>query len=150
MTCVGPGCALDRRADTSQYDESREDNPYVCFRRREAKAVRKTRRSETQNTDRLLRLRADLSQAKELLQTVLEREVTKRALVQEELAVFEARVALRELKRKAQEDQGDDDLLIPKERRKRRRAEEAQPQAIAPMSMCVFYLTMLTSRLKRS
>jgi hypothetical protein len=128
---------------TSQYDESREDNPYVCFRRREAKTVRKTRRSETQNHDRLLRLRGDLNSARELLQSVLDREVAKCSLLREEGLAFEARVVLRELKRKAQENDGDDEILIPRERRKRRRVEEAPTHAIAPMSTYVFDLPHL-------
>ena len=109
------------------HDESREDNPYVCFRRRESKNVRKTRRTDAQNVERLVRLRADLSAALELLQRVAERERSKREQTDAETAIFEARVKLREAKRAAGENDGDDDILIAKKERKRRRIEDLQP-----------------------
>ena len=109
------------------HDESREDNPYVCFRRREAKNVRKTRRTDAQNVERLIRLRADLAAALELLQRVAERERSKREQTDTETAIFEARVKLREAKRAAGENEGDDDVLIAKKERKRRRLEDLQP-----------------------
>jgi len=59
------------------YDET-EDGPYVCFRRRELKTVRKTRRTDSQNLERLARLNTDLTAARELLVQVLERERLKR------------------------------------------------------------------------
>jgi enhancer of polycomb-like protein len=102
------------------YDETREDNPYVCFRRRDPKNVRKTRRTDAQNVDRLVRLSTDLAAARELMLKVLERERTKRDPLITELYVFEGRVQVRELKRKLGEKDGDESLLIGKREKRRK------------------------------
>ncbi|KAH9812715.1 enhancer of polycomb-like-domain-containing protein [Melampsora americana] len=103
------------------FDESNENNPYVCFRRREIKTVRKTRRTDAQNMDRLIRLRDDLHKAQELLNTVLSRERVKREVVELEKAIFEGRCMVREMKRTLREPTGDENLLIDKKEKKRKR-----------------------------
>ncbi|EGG01483.1 uncharacterized protein MELLADRAFT_79008 [Melampsora larici-populina 98AG31] len=103
------------------FDESNENNPYVCFRRREIKTVRKTRRTDAQNMDRLIRLRDDLHKAQELLNTVLSRERVKREVVELEKAIFEGRCMVREMKRTLREPTGDENLLVDKKEKKRKR-----------------------------
>lgn len=103
------------------FDESNENNPYVCFRRREIKTVRKTRRTDAQNMDRLIRLRDDLHKAQELLNTVLSRERVKREVVELEKAIFEGRCMVRQMKRTLQEPTGDENLLVDKKEKKRKR-----------------------------
>lgn len=102
-----------------QYDETNE-TPYVCFRRREVKVARKTRRTDTQTIERLVRLKSDLTSAQELLNKVLEREKCKREAVLAEKRMFETRVQMRELKRKLGEGRGDEAILIPRREKKRR------------------------------
>ncbi|KAK4053156.1 Enhancer of polycomb-like protein 1 [Microbotryomycetes sp. JL201] len=107
------------------FDESNENNPYVCFRRREIKSSRKTRRSDQQNLERLLRLRNDLFAAHELMVKTRARERLKLESLRYERQVFEARVEMRELKRKLNEADGDEDLLVGRREKKRRKEEAA-------------------------
>ncbi|CAH7668211.1 enhancer of polycomb-like-domain-containing protein [Phakopsora pachyrhizi] len=104
------------------FDESNESNPYVCFRRREIKMVRKTRRTDAQNMDRLVRLRNDLYKAHELLSAVLTRERVKREAVELEKVIFEGRCQIRDMKRRLNQPDGDEELLVSK-REKRRKKE---------------------------
>jgi len=113
------------------YDESNEQNPYVCFRRRELKTSRKTRRSDQQNLERLIRLRNDLYCAHALMQKTRDRERLKLEAVQLERRVFEGRVEMRELKRRVGEADGDEDLLIGR-REKRKRREDVQQAGVPP------------------
>ncbi|GAA6033410.1 hypothetical protein JCM8097_006737 [Rhodosporidiobolus ruineniae] len=107
------------------YDESNENNPYVCFRRRELKTSRKTRRSDQQNLERLIRLRNDLFAAHALMLKVQERERLKLDGIQVERKVFEGRCEVRELKRRLNEPDGDEDLLVSRREKKRRREDSA-------------------------
>ncbi|KAK4058596.1 Enhancer of polycomb-like protein 1 [Microbotryomycetes sp. JL221] len=107
------------------FDESNENNPYVCFRRREIKSSRKTRRSDQQNLERLLKLRNDLFAAHELMVKTRDRERLKLDSIQMERKIFESRVEMRELKRRLNEADGDEDLLIGR-REKKRRKEDVQ------------------------
>jgi enhancer of polycomb-like protein len=109
-----------------QYDETNE-TPYVCFRRREVKVARKTRRTDTQTIERLVRLKSDLASAQELLLKVLERERCKREVYLAEARIFESRVQMRELKRKLKESAGDESILVAR-REKRRRREDMSGQ----------------------
>ncbi|GAA5872544.1 hypothetical protein JCM8547_006940 [Rhodosporidiobolus lusitaniae] len=107
------------------YDESNENNPYVCFRRRELKTSRKTRRSDQQNLERLIRLRNDLYAAHALMTKVAERERIKLDALDLERKVFDERVAMRELKRRLNEPEGDEELLISRREKKRKREDPA-------------------------
>lgn len=109
-----------------QHDMTNE-SPYVCFRRREVKVARKTRRTDTQTIDKLVRLKSDLSSAQELLLKVLEREKCKRDAVLTDGTIFEDRVRMRAIKRKLGEAHGDEALLIP--RREKKRKSGMAPQA---------------------
>lgn len=64
-------------------------DPYVCFRRRELKVPRKTRRSDQQVTDRLRKLHLDLSTIKLLLQAAIKRDCYKREALVLEGELFE-------------------------------------------------------------
>lgn len=103
-----------------QYDET-NDGPYVCFRRREAKAVRKTRRTDVTTIDRLVRLKSDLASAQELLGRVFDREQWKRDFVATEIAVFDERCKVRGMKRKLGENDGDEMILVTRKEKKRKR-----------------------------
>ncbi|EFP90949.1 Enhancer of polycomb-like protein 1 [Puccinia graminis f. sp. tritici] len=115
------------------FDETNESNPYVCFRRREIKMVRKTRRTDTQNMDRLVRLRNDLYKAQELLNTVLARERTKREAVELEKAIFEGRCLIREMKRSLNEADGDEELLVSKKEKRRKREQSGNGTLKSPL-----------------
>ncbi|MBW0499775.1 hypothetical protein O181_039490 [Austropuccinia psidii MF-1] len=114
------------------FDESNENNPYVCFRRREIKMVRKTRRTDSQNLGRLIRLRNDLYKAQELLNTVAARERIKREAAELEKAIFEGRCLVRELKRGLNQADGDEELLVSKKEKRRKRDESGNRALKSP------------------
>ncbi|KDE06922.1 hypothetical protein MVLG_02809 [Microbotryum lychnidis-dioicae p1A1 Lamole] len=117
------------------YDESNENNPYVCFRRRELKSSRKTRRSDAQNIERLTRLRNDLFAARALMLKVRERERLKLEAIELERKVFEVRVEARELKRRLGEGDGDEELLVGRRDKKRRKEELAAANATGTLRL---------------
>ena len=92
---------------------------YICFRRREIKAVRKTRASQVTSSDKLIRLQAELSYPLELAKLVLSRETTKKECTQQNQRVWEQRQGLVDLKRlypATFSDKADDELLVDNER----------------------------------
>ena len=108
------------RADfLAQFDETDTQNEsYICFRRREIKAVRKTRASQVTSSDKLLRLQSELLSSLELAKNVLNRETIKREVAHQSQNVWEKRLSLVDLKRRfpnlgAKEDE---ELLHDKER----------------------------------
>ncbi|KAH7923575.1 hypothetical protein BV22DRAFT_1015104 [Leucogyrophana mollusca] len=101
------------------YDESDVTNEsYICFRRREIKAIRKTRASQATSSDKLIRLQAELVQSMELAKMLLSRETMKQDSVQQALQVCEKRLEFVDLKRKFPSlgVKEDDELLYDKER----------------------------------
>ena len=91
---------------------------YVCFRQREVKAVRKTRASQANSSDKLAALSKQLADPLDIANRVLEREKHKSVSIQLNKAVWERRLALVELKRKnpSLSDKTDVDLLVDKEK----------------------------------
>ena len=64
---------------TFQLDETDTRNEsYICFRRREIKAVRKTRASHTTFSDKLIRLQNEIATAFEITNEVIARETLKK------------------------------------------------------------------------
>ncbi|KAH9927133.1 enhancer of polycomb-like-domain-containing protein [Epithele typhae] len=81
-------------------DESDTKNEsYICFRRREIKAVRKTRASQTSFSDRMVRLQSELSMALDLVQMVQQRETLKHESESHNSIVWAKRRSLADLKR---------------------------------------------------
>jgi len=66
-----------------QLDETgaRKDS-YICFRRREIKAVRKTRASHVTFSDKLIRLQNEFSTTLEIANEVISRETLKKEAAQ--------------------------------------------------------------------
>ncbi|KAI0300651.1 enhancer of polycomb-like-domain-containing protein [Multifurca ochricompacta] len=105
---------------TLNFDESDVKNEsYISFRRRDVKAMRKTRASQASSSEKLMRLKQELATAAELVSGVLKREQLKREAAQQAKAVWEKREDLANLKRKfpsllnAKEDE---ELFYDKER----------------------------------
>lgn len=90
-----------------------EGDPYVCFRRREVRATRKTRARDMQITDKVMRLRKEMEEARHLIKLATERETYKKQLLQCERSVFESRSEIKNLKVKLGiKNDFDDELLI--------------------------------------
>ncbi|KAJ7746872.1 enhancer of polycomb-like-domain-containing protein [Mycena maculata] len=102
---------------------------YICFRRREIKAVRKTRASTLTSSDKLLRLQGEFSYPLDLATAVLARENLKQECARQSQILWEKRLAVADLKRKFPTlgDQSDADLLLEKERP----AKKPEPSASA-------------------
>ncbi|KAG5635227.1 hypothetical protein H0H81_011992 [Sphagnurus paluster] len=116
---------------TLNYDETDTPNEsYICFRRREIKAVRKTRAAQAPASDKLIRLQAELAYPLELAKAVLERETRKKEATQQSQQVWERRMGLVDLKRKypGLGDRTDEELLVDKEKPKK--VETARPAKI--------------------
>lgn len=107
---------------TLNFDESDNLNEsYVCFRRREIKAVRKTRASQTTSSDKLVRLQTEFAYPLELAKAILARETQKKECVDQSQHLWEKRMALADLKRNFPllNDKADEELLVDKEKPKK-------------------------------
>eukprot|EP00842_Homolaphlyctis_polyrhiza_P005502 jgi/Hompol1/5953/HPOL_001836-RA len=105
---------------TEEMSTKPDSDPYVCFRRREVKSLRKTRRGDTQALDKLKKLRDDLLKARMILDYVVERETTRRESVHLEHLIFEKRIYVRRLKRRLGVTTVDRDAdATPESRRKK-------------------------------
>lgn len=103
------GLAPRLKFETGQ--ETDDSDPYVCFRRRELRQIRKTRNRDAQSADKLRKLRLELETARNLLLMVKRREFLRKETLEMDRLVFEQRQAFRETKRKLGM-KGDEDLLI--------------------------------------
>lgn len=108
---IQPGLKLKIMESAADGDDS---DPYVCFRRREVRQVRKTRGRDAQSVEKLKKLRIELESARNLVQLVKAREVEKKELLGAERRLFEQRTELRKLKRGLPDPyrDGDEDLLV--------------------------------------
>ncbi|CAL1709115.1 unnamed protein product [Somion occarium] len=95
-----------------------KNESYICFRRREIKAIRKTRAQQATYSDKLLRIKLDLEKAREMADLVNKREESKRESAVIGHSLWESRFRLVDLKRKHPSlgTKEDDELLHDKER----------------------------------
>lgn len=103
-----------------QYEDvlKGEIDPYVCFRRRETKPIRKTRRTDQQSLERLRKLRTEMEMARNLLEMVLRREKIRKEGLVVEHAVFDLKCKLREYQRQLGIKEDEDLLPLSKKKRK--------------------------------
>ncbi|KAG4034060.1 hypothetical protein MFRU_003g00360 [Monilinia fructicola] len=115
--CGNRGIQPSLRFETHQEIDG--DDPYVCFRRREVRAHRKTRARDMQITDKVRRLRKEMEEARHLIKMATERETYKKQLLQCERSIFESRSEIKSLKVKLGiKSDPDDELLINQKKRK--------------------------------
>lgn len=93
------------------HQETDDTDPYVCFRRREARQTRKTRGRDNKIAETLKRLRRELEDGRQLVLVSYEREMMKRELLHMERAVFEERARLKHIKLRLG-IKGEDDELV--------------------------------------
>ncbi|KAK9478335.1 enhancer of polycomb-like-domain-containing protein [Lipomyces japonicus] len=113
-----------------EHDKDDSD-PYVCFRRREFRQVRKTRRSDAQSSEKLRRLRAEMEIARALTEFVVKRETLRKESMQLEWDTFKQRVIVKDLKRKLG-IKGDDDDLVTKKKKSSNTEVPTKTQVAAP------------------
>ncbi|KAI8824200.1 enhancer of polycomb-like-domain-containing protein [Fimicolochytrium jonesii] len=110
-----------------------DDDPYVCFRRREVKSVRKARgaRADSVSLDKLRRLRDEMDRAKQILELITNREAARKESIVLEHLIFEQRVLVRRLKKKlgivTSEKETD---LSPDMRRRKKRSEDGRDDVV--------------------
>lgn len=94
--------------------ETDDSDPYVCFRRREVRQVRKTRGRDAQSAEKLRRLRKELEDARQLVGLVRQRELARREMLAIDRLVFLQRSEVKEMKRKLNVKDDDEDLINQK------------------------------------
>ncbi|KAI1005306.1 Enhancer of polycomb-like protein 1 [Podosphaera aphanis] len=99
--------------------EKDDGDPYVCFRRRDARQTRKTRARDSQSTDKLRKLRKELEDGRALIEMAYRRELLKRDLLAAELGVFEKRMRVKETKIQLGIKGDDQDLINERPQRRR-------------------------------
>ena len=96
------------------HQETDDTDPYVCFRRREARQTRKTRARDNKIAETLKRLRRELEDGRQLVLLSFEREMMKRELLHMDRAVFEERAKLKHMKLRLGVKGEDEDLVNQK------------------------------------
>ncbi|CAI5755507.1 unnamed protein product [Candida verbasci] len=104
--------------DPNANEKDNDNDPYVCFRRREFRQVRKTRRADTLGAERIRLLQKSLQKARELVLNVSEREILKAKTFQSERELFKLRCEGKSLKRSLNLKENDDHLYFAYKRRK--------------------------------
>lgn len=113
--------------------EKDDSDPYVCFRRRELRQVRKTRRTDVLSIERLRRMQAEMETAKQLVEMIATREFTRKAALKSEWDVFEDRCAIKTLKRELGIKGEEEDLVAQKKRKVEPKREDKSEKASTPV-----------------
>lgn len=85
--------------DPNANEKENDADPYICFRRREFRPTRKTRRADTLGAERVRLLQKSLHRARDLVLAVAKREVLKGEVWAAEEGIFLARAEAKNLKR---------------------------------------------------
>jgi enhancer of polycomb-like protein len=107
-------------APTLKFEENERDDsndPYICFRRREVRQVRKTRRQDYVSSKRLRRLKEEMQQARDLVTMVSQREKTREQAIKAERKLFLMRTKVKDVKRKLGIVGADEDLVPVKKKK---------------------------------
>jgi len=133
-------------APTLKFEENEKDNndPYICFRRREVRQVRKTRRQDAVSSERIRRLKAEMQQSRDLVAMVSHREKCRETSLKSERAVFLMRTKFKEVKRKLAVVGGDEDLVPIKKKKPVADASANVRNAVRPDGSITGPLTMVS------
>jgi enhancer of polycomb-like protein len=91
-----------------------DSDPFVCFRRREVRQIRKTRGRDAQSAEKLRRLRKELEDARQIVALVRQREVARKEMIIMERKLFIERAEVKDMKRKLNIKDDDEDLINQK------------------------------------
>lgn len=91
-----------------------DGDPYVCFRRREIRQIRKTRHRDAQSAEKLRRLRKELEDARHIMAMVKQREIMRKEVLSIDKMLFKQRADVKETKRKLGIKGDDEDLINQK------------------------------------
>ncbi|KAL4872034.1 hypothetical protein BDV12DRAFT_183305 [Aspergillus spectabilis] len=115
--------------------ETDDTDPYVCFRRREVRQIRKTRGRDAQSAEKLRRLRKELEDARQLVALVRQRELARKEMLATERILFMQRAEVKEMKRKLNVKDDDEDLINQKPKKKPMEAPPMQRPAATQLRM---------------
>ncbi|KAF4461779.1 enhancer-polycomb 1 [Fusarium albosuccineum] len=101
------------------HQETDDTDPFVCFRRREARQTRKTRARDNKIAETLKKLRRELEDGRQLVLMAYEREMLKRELMTMDRAVFEERARLKDVKLRLGIKGEDEDLVNQKPQKRK-------------------------------
>ncbi|CAG8448150.1 12825_t:CDS:10 [Acaulospora colombiana] len=93
---VGPLMHEIKTVETKKEDE---EDAYICFRRRELRPVRRTRRTEAQSFDKLKNIRIDLQSGREIVVQVQTREKVKKQKIEVNRKVFIMECKIKDMQR---------------------------------------------------
>lgn len=103
--------------DPNANEKDNDNDPYICFRRREFRQARKTRRADTLGIEKIRLLQKSLHRARDIMFNVSQREIEKLQLYKSEAKVFKLRCDAKAVKRKAYVNADDDYLYYPHKRK---------------------------------
>ena len=95
--------------EENEHDDS--NDPYICFRRREIRRIRKTRRQDAVSTENIRRFKSEMVRARDLVVMVSAREKCREDALKAEKALFLMRVKVKTVKRKLCIVGADEDLV---------------------------------------
>ncbi|OQD78645.1 hypothetical protein PENDEC_c001G01019 [Penicillium decumbens] len=126
---IAPTLKFETGQDTDDSD------PFVCFRRREVRQIRKTRGRDAQSAEKLRRLRKELEDARQIVALVRQREVARKEMIIMERKLFIERSQVKDMKRKLNIKDDDEDLINqkPKKRLEAPAQGRANPQLRMPL-----------------
>lgn len=113
--------------DPNSNEKENDNDPYICFRRREFRQARKTRRADTIGAERIRLMQKSLHRARDLIMSVSEREILKLDNFQAEHELFKARCATKACKRELN-IKGDEYLFFPHKKKKIVRTEDEEKE----------------------
>ncbi|QQK45400.1 Enhancer of polycomb-like protein 1 [Penicillium digitatum] len=116
MAVQNNGLVSQLKFETGQ--DTDDSDPFVCFRRREVRQIRKTRGRDAQSAEKLRRLRKELEDARELVALVRQREIARREMLSMERQLFKQRAEVKEMKRKLNIKDDDEDLINQKPKKR--------------------------------
>ena len=100
------------RIDANGSQDADDNDPFVCFRRREFRQARKTRGRDAQVIEKLKRLRKELEDGRVLLDLVRKREASHKDHLQLNRELFESRHKFRRVKQENKITEDDEKLLV--------------------------------------
>lgn len=95
--------------EVSPNDE--DNDPYVCFRRRDVRQTRKTRNRDVQSTDKLKKLRKELEEGRLLVLESHQCHIAKRDQIRTDRKIFEQRAKVRDIRLRLGIKCDDEDLV---------------------------------------
>lgn len=100
-----------------KFNGEDDSDAYVCFRQRQFRQQRKTRRADTQSSEKLIKLYQELKNTRELVFLVAQRELKRLEALQTEREIFELRCKVKNYKRDLGITDSDEDLVAHKKRK---------------------------------